>query len=211
LEFVYEDERVVMQCGHCGKRSAFNVRGECTRTSDPHIIDLVYNLTVWHTLQCLTCLQPTLRQTNYIVDDALMSAPDTKVLYPTTGTRLNNLPDTIKRRYMSALKVRDIDPNAYAVLVGRTLEAVCKHEKALGKTLAEKLSNLVDADRIPRPLAEMAQQLRQIRNLGAHDTEDEVTENDVPIILDFIEAILEYLYIAPAKITAVQERLKKSS
>jgi hypothetical protein len=37
-------------------------------------------------------------------------------------------------------------------------------------------------------------QLRQIRNLGAHDAEDEVTEADVRIIVDFLEAILEYLF-----------------
>lgn len=45
--------------------------------------------------------------------------------------------------------------------------------------------------------------------MGAHDAEDTVTEEDVPIILDFLEAILEYLYVAPAKIAAVQARQKK--
>jgi hypothetical protein len=54
----------------------------------------------------------------------------------------------------------------------------------------------------------MAQQLRLIRNLGAHNAGDEVTEEDVPIILDFLEAILEYLYVAPAKIEVVRQRLK---
>jgi hypothetical protein len=48
------------------------------------------------------------------------------------------------------------------------------------------------------------------RNLGAHDAEDDVTEEDVPIILDFLEAILEYLYVATAKIAAVQARLSKT-
>ncbi len=57
----------------------------------------------------------------------------------------------------------------------------------------------------------MAHQIRQIRNLGAHaDEDDEVTGADVPIMLDFLEAILEYLYVAPAKIAAVQVRLKKT-
>ncbi len=111
---------------------------------------------------------------------------------------------------MAALKVQDIEPSACAVLVGRTLEAVSNYEKATGKTLSDKLNNLVSSDRIPKTLGEMAHQLRQIRNLGAHDAEDEVTEEDVPIILDFLEAILEYLYVAPAKIAAVQARLKRT-
>jgi hypothetical protein len=57
---------------------------------------------------------------------------------------------------------------------------------------------------------ETAHQLRKIRNFGAHNAEYDLTEEDVPVILDFIEVILEYLYIAPAKIAAVQARLKKT-
>ena len=105
----------------------------------------------------------------------------------------------------------NIEPNSFAVQMGRTLEAVCNYEKAAGKTLSDRLNNLVSSGRIPPTLAQMAQQLRQIRNLGAHDVDDEVSEQDVPIILDFVEAVLEYLYVAPAKIAAVQARLNKTS
>ncbi len=45
--------------------------------------------------------------------------------------------------------------------------------------------------------------------MGAHEDkhEDEVSAEDVPVIFDFVDAILEYLYIAPAKIDAVKARL----
>jgi hypothetical protein len=106
--------------------------------------------------------------------------------------------------------VRYVEPNAFAVMVGRTLETACNHENAQGRDLTTKLNHLASTGRIPKTLADMAHQLRQIRNLGAHDAEDEVTEADVPIIQDFLEAILEFLYVAPAKIAAVQARLKKT-
>ena len=118
------------------------------------------------------------------------------------------MPEKVERRFSSALRVQHVEPNAFAVMVGKTLEAVCNHEKIEGKTLSDKLNKLATSGRIPLILAQMAQQLRQIRNLGAHDAEDEITDEDVPIILDFLEAILEYLYVAPAKIAAVQARLK---
>lgn len=59
----------------------------------------------------------------------------------------------------------------------------------------------------------MTHQIRQIRNLGAHadEDDDEVTEADAPLMLDFLTAILEYLYVAPAKIAAVQSRLNKTT
>lgn len=73
--------------------------------------------------------------------------------------------------------------------------------------LADQLRSLADSGRIPRTLADVALHLKQLGNLGAHFDEVEVTEEDVPIILDFVELLLEYLYVAPAKIEAVRTRL----
>jgi hypothetical protein len=136
----------------------------------------------------------------------------TEVLYPAVRSPLTNLPDLIEKAYISTVKVRHIEPNACAILAGKTLEAICNHENAQGKVLADKMHYLANSQRIPQTLAVMARQLRQLRNLGAHDdANDKVTEADVPIIIDFLEALLEYLYVAPAKIAAVQARLKKTS
>jgi len=67
----------------------------------------------------------------------------------------------------------------------------------------------------PGRLAEMAQGLRLLRNIGAHADLGEIVQSDVPILIDFCEAILEYIYRAPARITILQKRLdslkKKSS
>ncbi len=214
-----------MQCSHCGKLASFTIRGEGTQYGA--VLDNSGNydgqdIKTWRILECEWCKKPTLEETGMsysFVADAFstgmeLQSSEITVLYPeakTAKTPLTNLPEMIEKKYMAALKVQDIEPSACAVLVGRTLEAVCNYEKASGKNLLDKVNNLVSSDRIPRTLAEMAHQLRQIRNFGAHDAEDEVTEEDVPIILDFLEAILEYLYIAPAKIDAVKARLKKTS
>lgn len=218
------DTKRSMQCGHCGKLVVFEVRGEYAQ-NDAVLVESPYldwqEITTWRILECKWCKKPTLEETKTSyewVDGPVYSGMEPlssviTILYPgakTAKTPLMNLPETIEKKYMAALKVQDIEPSACAVLVGRTLEAVCNYEKATGKTLSDKVNNLVSSDRIPRTLAEMAHQLRQIRNFGAHDAEEEVTEEDVPIILDFLEAILEYLYVAPAKIAAVQARLKKT-
>lgn len=214
-----------MQCGHCGKLASFTIRGEGTQYGAVLDNSGSYDgqdITTWRILECEWCKKPTLEEAvmSYdFVGDAFsvgmeLQSSKVTVLYPETKTAkapLTNLPEMIEKKYLAALKVQDIEPSACAVLVGGTLEAVCNYENATGKTLLERLNSLVSSNRIPSTLAEMAHQLRQIRNLGAHDAEDEVTEEDVPIILEFLEAILEYLYIAPAKITAVQRRLKKTS
>lgn len=207
-----------MLCGHCGYKTVFELCGEYIDEDEEYkedensferspYPDEWYKFT-WQLFKCLNCSKPTLRET---YNDFNRDEPTYNIIYPVVKEGLANLPEQIASRYQAALKVQRIEPSAFAVLIGRTLEAVCNYEKATGKDLNDKVNNLVSLDRIPRTLAEMAHQLRQIRNLGAHDDEDDVTEEDVPIIRDFVEAILEYLYVAPAKIEAIRTRLKKTS
>lgn len=184
----------VMKCGHCNIEAVFYVRGECTKGGLKVIDTLDYvdhALTTWSVLECSVCFRPMLEETNttYVFGaiggqgEIYPTLAKNRILYPgakAAKAPLMNLPETIEKKYLAALKVQDIEPSACAVLVGRTLEAVCNYEKATGKTLSDKVNNLVNSDRIPRTLAEMAHQLRQIRNFGAHDDEDEVTEEDVP-------------------------------
>ncbi len=210
------EERRHLTCPHCGNQTMLVVQAEYHQMRHGwDSSDLpTENHTEWSILQCETCDEISVYQLSYsgmtldgypFYDDFIR-----KFLYPANRPELPNLPVKIEEAYKAALKVQKIEPNACAVLVGRTLEAACNHEKAPGKRLADKLTYLANAGRIPKTLAEMAHHLKELRNLGAHDAEDSVTEEDVPIILDFLEAILEYLYVAPAKVTAVQARLKKT-
>lgn len=204
---------MILLCGHCGNTTSFEERGNYY-TKEPILNDeskITWKTTSWHLLECQTCSKPTLKEYDFRLDADDLPLPDLieTVLYPPADIPLTNLPQKIERAYTAALRVKNIEPNACAVLVGRTLEAACNHEQAQGRTLAQKLNYLAQNERIPNTLAEMARQLKELRNLGAHDAEDEVTEQDVPIILDFLEAILEYLYVAPAKIEAVRARLAR--
>jgi hypothetical protein len=133
------------------------------------------------------------------------SSPE--LLYPISQTLVAMLPAPIGQMYRETLLVEMRSPRACALMAGLTLEAVCQYEQARGSSLSERLNHMVACERIPKTLAEMAHHLRQLRNIGAHLTEEEILPEDVPVIIDFIEAILEYLYVAPAKIRAVQERL----
>jgi Domain of unknown function (DUF4145) len=69
------------------------------------------------------------------------------------------------------------------------------------------LDQLADEGVLPRPLAEMGHQLRARGNLGAHAGDVKVSVEDLPVIEEFVEAILEYVYRAPAKIAAAQSSL----
>ena len=215
-----------MLCGYCGRHSVFTSRSEGTqygealwknsRNAQQASIDFQI-ITTWRVLECSTCHQPTLVQevikyTHDCVDEPEITDAETAVLYPNTATKtaLADLPLAIAAEYEAAIRVRDISLNACAVLLRRVLEAICNHEKAEGKSLSEKVSHLLKSASIPPLLAEMAHLGRHIGNVGAHADAGEVTEEDVAVLLNFIEVTLIYLYTTPTKVLAFKEKLKKT-
>ncbi len=214
----------VMHCGHCGRQTVFQVRAEGTQhgavlPKNPAGIDYDgMTITTWRVQECELCFQPTLVQetVEYWFEHAdywaaEVQSAEATVLYPEVKKRapLTHLPKAIEKEYKDTLKVQEISLAACAVLARRTLEAIFAYEKAEGKTLMEKVNNLIKSDRIPPLLADMAHLGRKIGNLGAHFAEENVTEEDVTAMLDFVEAILEYLYVAPAKVATVKARFTK--
>jgi hypothetical protein len=133
--------------------------------------------------------------------------PSFDLFYPVTSPHLASLLPLIERMYREMVRIKDRSPRACAVMAGLTLEAACQHEHANGCSLSEQLNSLVVAERIPKMLAQMAQHIPQLRNIGAHLTSEEILPEDVPVILDFVKEILAYLYGAPAKQSTGQEHL----
>jgi len=72
----------------------------------------------------------------------------------------------------------------------------------------KQLNDLATSGRIPATIGEMAQHLRYLRNIGVHKTYETVTEEDIPVLLEVLEAILEYLYVFPTTMKALQLRLQ---
>jgi hypothetical protein len=160
-------------------------------------------------LQCPACKAVTLR--SYHWDDNTLDEPlDFHVLYPVGATNeLGGLPDNIARAYEAARRVRTIDPNAYAVLVGRVVELICEDRDAKGKFLSHKLRDLAARGEIPKNLVPVAETLADLRNVGAHSSLGELTAGEVPLLDDLARSILEYVYVAPFVARCANERLQR--
>src|SRR5260370_39709289 len=152
----------VMKCGHCNNEAVFYERGKGTQggLNEFDTLDYVdHILTTWRLLECSVCSRPSLEETHTTYEfesigtqgSLYPSLAKSMILYPTARTpmRLTNLPETIEKKYMAALKVQAIEPSACAVLGGRMLQAVGNHEIAGGKTLADKLEHLITSYCIP--------------------------------------------------------------
>ena len=132
-----------------------------------------------------------------------------RYLYPASSKKPLGLSPEIQRAYDAAIKVKNIDVNAYAVLIGRVLEMVCEDRNANGKSLNDKLFDLSEKGEIPSKLVKVAESLRRLRNIGAHTGLGELTKSEEPILSSLCSAILEYVYSAPYLVQQAEDQLRK--
>ena len=198
---------VLITCGHCNRMTSQHVvAGHEAIVSEEFTNSAgklkTYELTNAYRLsQCPACNKFNLL---FVADQDL---DDQTVLWPTLDKPLSGLPPEIDKAYKAALSVKSIDSNAFGVLTRRLLEMVCIEREAAGRTLLEQLRDLSSKGEIPGRLAAMAQQLRQLGNIGAHAGAGELTSEEVPFLNDLCRAILEYVYVGPQTIVQVQKRI----
>lgn len=203
-------------CHHCGNHAPMNIVAEYYRSLTPSYDPSDYYYEPYEPeegykyelLLCLACKEVTLWkyfEADYVDPESITI----EALYPSAQSKLSGLPYRIQNTYEISLKVRTIDANAYAVLLGRILEMICEDRKATGKTLYNQLQDLVVKGEIPVKLVEVAQNLRVLRNVGAHASLGELTKDEIPILDDLCRAILEYVYSAPYLAEKAQQTLNR--
>lgn len=116
------------------------------------------------------------------------------------------VPSKIKTAYNRALKVKS-EPNSFAVQIRRTLEAICIDRGGAGKNLQEDLKKLSQAGEFPPVVAEIALELKDIGNTGAHVRSQAVQDDQVQAIDDFSHLVVNYVYEAPARLEAYRRLL----
>lgn len=117
-------------------------------------------------------------------------------LYPPQERHItHNLPDIVRQSYDQAVLCEAGRAwTACVVMVGRTLEAVCKEFDPATKNIFKGLKTMYDKHLISEEVLEWADELRVLRNLGAHATKERIDRSDAKGALDFLQAILEILY-----------------
>ncbi len=198
-------------CSHCGNKAPMEIVGTYQRdkTQRDWETDPEWEAgTNWEMLLCPNCSNILLRRIDWHEFYEPNEWP-TEILYPSSDALPAGLPHEVAQAYQNALKVKRVDSNAFAVLLGRVLDKVCLDRGASGGSLSERLTSLATKGEIPIRLAEMAHQLRHLRNIGAHADLGNLTPAEVPILDDLCKAILEYLYTAPQLIEQVDKRLQK--
>jgi len=88
------------------------------------------------------------------------------------------------------------------------LEYICVDQKASGKDLYGKLQDLITKGILPGYFGDITDLLRVVGNLGAHASDKTLDIWDAELIDEFFRFVIEYVYVAPAKIKRMKERMR---
>lgn len=184
---------------HLGHEEIYNSEGEFVG-----VFNVFYFLT-----ECITCSEVCLLCT-WETDEEPQNVSKARLLYPSARKLSKEVPEEIRRTYGEAKKVINISPDGFAVLMRKALEYLCQDQGIKEYSLNTMLKELADKGVIPGHFARMTEAIRFIGNIGAHAGAPHINKQEAELIDDFFVAIIEYVYVAPAKIKALEERLKKS-
>lgn len=166
---------------------------------DENIVDECW----WAILKCTTCSRFSLYRDWWDEDKKSWTAA---LIYPVPISSPPEVPENIRQLFSEAVAVRQKSPSLCAVGLRKCLEAVT-NDKGCKGNLSQAIETLSTQGIIPTTLSKMMDSSRLIGNLGAHASGAKLTAGDAELLVSFVLAIFEYVYVAPKKIAVVQKRL----
>lgn len=203
-----------LRCGHCGRQGTLErvedvlVSSRTVEVGEGMYADEIDQQQRVLIQRCSVCQGLTFSM--YVWIDQFSEPGDDldgTVLYP-RDLEVDDLPIRVGQRYSEMLELL-FAPDAFAVRAGRLLEAVCSDLGIAEGELHRRLEQLARDDRLPRSLADQALLVKEYRNVGGHDDEMDVSDDDVPLVRGFVEALLEFLYWGPAKLARATDEFER--
>ena len=158
--------------------------------------------TAYKIASCLKCESiSVVRSTWTDYGGEASTEPKNFLLYPRDRDPVpEDVPETIRRSFEQAVKCYRVHAyDASALMCRKALEAICAELDANGKSLKAKIESLSSANRIDPRLATWADSLRVVGNEAAHEIAAVTSSDDAKDALDFVEAILENVFVLDKK------------
>ena len=207
-----EEIRKIAFCPHCGNRAPQRLIHSQTcewigrSLTDDEELDLPLT---YHVASCETCNQVLL----YTCLGDQMTNEDFvhgNLEYPDSGNLNISVPESIRKIYEEAARIKMLAPNAFAAQIRKALEALCENRGAKNGVLQKRLADLVSRGELPATFAEATDVLRILGNVGAHASDESVKPSQVSALDEFFRAVVEYVYVAPSKLKAFRDSLSRS-
>lgn len=192
--------RYKSHCDHCG-----NV----TYKSQIIAHEVKQDLVEYKLYACEICDHVILRKVSIHFVSNINTEEQEEQLWPPSLIIPQEVPERVRNIYEKARGMKNRWPGSFVVEIRRALEAVMKERNAEGDNLASKINWLIQNKHLPEAFGEMGRLAKDIGNIGAHDDEKDVQPSDADSADDFFRAIIEYIYVAPARVAQVKASIRK--
>lgn len=194
----------VLQCYHCGNETLMNEVGKHIESGNG---DFWFSNTSYMYL-CPICKKITFFE-SYVDEDMAEYDGSTysneRIRYPAVSLDSTYVPFKIKKAYEGTLKSKYTDSALCLIGLRRTLEMICKDKGSTARDLASMIKELVNINVLPPTLKEASDIARGFGNSAAHADDINVSEHDLNMIIEFVESVIDYIYVLPQKM----EKYKK--
>jgi hypothetical protein len=203
-------KKTILLCKHCGNEAPHKLKYTHPYTEVIYIDDgEQHHMDAWYyVVVCETCNEVSLYG-DWELSDNPGDLTQATLLYPEKKDLPDIVPATVQRTYKEASRIAKLAPSAYAVQIRKALECICTEHKLTKGTLEDRLTKLSESGVIPPKIAQLADAIRLLGNIGAHDDSAAVTKDDVRYLDDFFRAVIEYVYIGPDKLEKLSKSLKE--
>ena len=200
---------MIIECPYCESRVDGIVKGE-HQSFDPNEDPAPFKVVL---LECPVCRNALVGGTELVqVGKKQYEWSNLNRLWPAHESYVDwDIPDIARNSLIEArICYKAKAYTAAVVMSGRTLEGVCKHYLAKTKTLADGLKKLKEKGIIDDRLFQWGEELRKHRNIGAHATGEKISKEDAKDLLDFVNAICEYVFVLTERFNKFMERKAKA-
>ncbi|SIO66662.1 protein of unknown function [Bradyrhizobium erythrophlei] len=183
---------MILECAHCRSHVQATIHGRYEKLSDGSGPSHLFSM-----LSCDRCKNPILIRQANVGNMAEGDKWDTPFqVFPSLDARVNpNAPREIQSAFEEACSCyRAQAYTASAMMCRKTLEGICDVHGIKAGTLAKSLKAMRDKGLIDDRLFEWSDSLRLAGNEAAHGVGLSIGQADARDILEFINAILDYIF-----------------
>lgn len=204
-----DENKMIVECHYCEAKVDAKVLAqvEISSPDEPFPFRSSY-------IQCPVCSHPMLagEEKVQISEDTFEWTPPNR-LWPDPKQHIDwSIPDIVRVSLEEAqVCFRARAYSASVVMCGRALEGMLVHFETKSKTFARGLAELNERGIVDGRLFEWGDELRRVRNLGAHATDQTISREDAKDVLDFANAICEYVFVLTARFQRFVNRKQESS
>ena len=87
-------------------------------------------------------------------------------------------------------------------------ELICNDKNATGHDLNDKIKKLFELGILPPTLKSASNITRKLGNMGAHESEVEISITELSSTIKLVEYIIQYIYILPSEIEMLEKKIK---